>query len=729
MKTFTLYRALLYSCVTSAITLLSVITSQAQVVRSYGDPTFSDNLRGGHTIFGNTLLRTIEADMNYVQVGTAGNNFMTSIYGNDNSPMQWVDIDGSAATFNSSAADLVLPTVPGTFTVKFARLYWGGRVINSTIAANDANLRTVKIRKGTSGAYTTLTAPVAQIDKSAVGSAGPAATAYQSYIDVTDFVNTNGGGTYTVADVICSEGTIDGGGYYGGWSMAIVYENTNMAFSSVRVYDGFLQVFNGGSPTTQSIQLTGLNAPGTPVLATDAYMSIMAWEGDANDAASATNAPGDFIKVNGFIVSNAINPAVNFWNGTVSKNGSHVTSKFPDYRNQMSIDVDELEVGTGYGIAPNSTTVSIEFGTEADQYFPSIFAFTMKTKEPLVSLDKTGTSSILPALLLNANETLTYTLSGINNGGGNALNTVVTDTIPFGLTYVPGSLIINSSPGGIAGPKTDAAGDDQAYIGTNGSKTFVQYFLGTGAVSGTGGIISASETYSVQFKCTAPANANLTTSVTNTARITGTGVDGSPFVDDGTFIFGAGGSTLPVRLTDFTAAKDNANALLKWTTTGELKNDRFEIETSKDGVSFEKTGIIAGNGTTSDTKNYQYREVIPANTTMVYYRLRIIDEDGGVTFSKIVALKLNGSASLNNFSVYPNPFTTNVKMQISSVKESNVNVRISNASGVQVVNRSVLLQPGDNIIILQDLAALQAGLYVMEIITEEGKVAQKIMKK
>lgn len=37
----------------------------------------------------------------------------------------------------------------------------------------------------------------------------------------------------------------------------------------------------------------------------------------------------------------------------------------------MGIDIDEVNVGTGYGILPNATSVTVEFGTEADQYFPS----------------------------------------------------------------------------------------------------------------------------------------------------------------------------------------------------------------------------------------------------------------------------------------------------------------------------------------------------------------------
>lgn len=46
----------------------------------------------------------------------------------------------------------------------------------------------------------------------------------------------------------------------------------------------------------------------------------------------------------------------------------------------MGIDIDQFDVGTGYGIAPNATSVTLQFGTTADKYFPGVFTFTVKMK-------------------------------------------------------------------------------------------------------------------------------------------------------------------------------------------------------------------------------------------------------------------------------------------------------------------------------------------------------------
>jgi hypothetical protein len=294
-----------------------------------------------------------------------------SIYGNDGEDMEQVDIDGNrgAASFtrNSSSADLILPS--GTNTIKIARIYWGGRIADSEFNLSTVANRTIKIRKGISGAYSDITAlgmdTLTIID---------GFTQFQGYADVTDFIKANGAGTYEVGNVPLSTGAIDNGGNHGGWSIVVVYENPSLPFNSIRVYDGFQVVYNGGNDTTSTITLTGLNVPSTPLQSSDARMGVAVWEGDAN-------LPGDFLTINGQIFFNATNPPFNPWNGTITDNGVQATTKSPNYTNQMGIDIDQFDVGTGYGIAPNATSVTLQFGTTADKYFPGVFTFTVKMKE------------------------------------------------------------------------------------------------------------------------------------------------------------------------------------------------------------------------------------------------------------------------------------------------------------------------------------------------------------
>lgn len=635
-------------------------------------------------------------------------------------------------TANSSSADLNMPA--GTNQIKFARLYWGGRINGGMGGANNINLRTAKI-KFNEDTYQLITAASGSVDKSLINGND---SAYQAYTDLTSFVNTHGNGTYTMADIKAATGSISGGGYYAGWALVVVYENQLLPYSSLRVYDGFLQVYDDGIVTSQTITLSGLNPPNNFAAPSDAYMSTVTWEGDANLGASAANPNGDFVRVNGIAVTNAVNPATNFWNGTISKNGVHVSgNKNPDFKNQMGIDIDEVEVGTGFGITPATSSISVQFGTEADQYFPSIFAFTMKTKPPLVQLDKSVKDTAsgngpwqLPNDLLNRNEIITYTITGKNLGIGNGLSCIVTDTIPAGLTYRPGSLKINvPTPGVTAGFKTDELGDDGAYKAVYQGKTYVKFMIGTGATAATGGMLMPNDSFNIQFQCIVPNSVTNLGIVSNTARITGTEQDGiTPFVDDGTALIAPFIPGLAVSLVDFTVQRQNNAALLEWTTSYEFKNDHFDIENSIDAVNFNKIASIKGNGTGTNTTKYQYRDPLTLTAGIIYYRLKMVDMDNNTTYSKIVALRQNGLAVLKDFQVYPNPFSGNLKFQISSLKETAITIRINNAHGQQEKNYKVMLQPGANIVVLSNLETCKPGTYLMEIISEEGHFIQKIIK-
>ena len=113
-------------------------------------------------------------------------------------------------------------------------------------------------------------------------------------------------------------------------------------------------------------------------------------------------------------------------------------------------------------------------------------------------------------------DTIEYDISATNTGQDSATGVKVTDPIPDHTTYVPGSLQIVSSPGGIAGAKTDATGDDQA----DGSSAGVTFRVGTGANATSGGTIAPGQSYEVRFRVTIDSPTADGTLIQNTASNT-----------------------------------------------------------------------------------------------------------------------------------------------------------------------------------------------------------------
>ncbi|MET9915731.1 hypothetical protein ABZZ04_01395 [Streptomyces sp. NPDC006435] len=105
---------------------------------------------------------------------------------------------------------------------------------------------------------------------------------------------------------------------------------------------------------------------------------------------------------------------------------------------------------------------------------------------PHVVLTKTAA----PTGPLEVGDVITYRVNARNDGGGAAENLVLTDGIPPGTTYLPGSLRIVDGPN--AGVKTDARDGDQAYYDASADR--VVFRLGNTATTGEGGSLPNTET-------------------------------------------------------------------------------------------------------------------------------------------------------------------------------------------------------------------------------------------
>jgi uncharacterized repeat protein (TIGR01451 family) len=102
-----------------------------------------------------------------------------------------------------------------------------------------------------------------------------------------------------------------------------------------------------------------------------------------------------------------------------------------------------------------------------------------------------------------------YTIVVENTGSDTAVDTVLTDTLPLGVTYLPGSLEVSESA------KTDAAGDDEAELSHDARLITVRL-----------GSLAPGEFASVTFSVTLDADAPK--AIANQAEITSSGAMGAP---------------------------------------------------------------------------------------------------------------------------------------------------------------------------------------------------------
>ena len=178
-----------------------------------------------------------------------------------------------------------------------------------------------------------------------------------AFADVTDLVLASGNGNYTLSDLdvtpfldathYCSNRT-----NFAGWAIVIVYKNINLPLNQLNVYDGL----QGVSQTQQNLTLT-LNSLNV-IDNIGAKIGFVAWEGDKNLALNET------LRFNGNILSNALNPANNAFNGTNSFTGSSTLYNMDldvyDIQNYLQIGVPtaEIKLTSGQDFVMISTVVT-----------------------------------------------------------------------------------------------------------------------------------------------------------------------------------------------------------------------------------------------------------------------------------------------------------------------------------------------------------------------------------
>jgi uncharacterized repeat protein (TIGR01451 family) len=452
--------------------LLAAGTAHAQVARTF-TPRFHTQVPGDVTLVGNTLMTCSGGGQCAgAQAGGSGN------VNNQNFTMLYVDVDGDPATFSSSTATLTLP--PGA-TVLWAGLYWGG--YSAAAARNTAKLALP------GGGYVALTAQ--QLD--AIGSA------YQGFVDVTAQVRSAGSGTYRVADVVSSPGASD---VWAGWSLVVAYRLDTLLSRNLTVADGFVYV---GPGNDVNLTVSGFLTPPTGTV--QAGVGVVAYDGDRGHQ-------GEDLILNSTVLADALNPANNVFNSTVSLGGSHFTAKSPDYVNQLGFDADILAANGVLGNGTTSATVTLR--SASDRYYAGGIVFATEIFVPRFDASSYRKTVIdLNGGSVRPGDVLEYTITARNVGTDAALQTVIRDTLASTLTYVAGSLRV--SAGANLGAKTDAAGDDQMeYL--PGSRVVVAR-VGTGADGTTGGQLDVNVSTSVVFRAQVTPPAPTGTVVANQAAL------------------------------------------------------------------------------------------------------------------------------------------------------------------------------------------------------------------
>lgn len=177
------------------------------------------------------------------------------------------------------------------------------------------------------------------------------------------------------------------------------------------------------------------------------------------------------------------------------------------------------------------------------------------------------------------------------------------------------------------------------------------------------------------------------------------------------------GSALPIKLSGIAAINEGNKNIINWQTVTEVVGDIFELERSKDALSFEKIATLPARGIAS---GYQHEDFSPFKG-INFYRLKLRNIDGKISYSDVVRATVSTTEN-SVMKVFPNP--------VQSILQVNI---IQPAVGalvtvVDVKGNIVLRKIINGTVTKLDVSQLAAGIYFINYFTKGRKESLKFVK-
>lgn len=168
-------------------------------------------------------------------------------------------------------------------------------------------------------------------------------------------------------------------------------------------------------------------------------------------------------------------------------------------------------------------------------------------------------------------------------------------------------------------------------------------------------------------------------------------------------------TVVPIKIERFTAIAKENDVHINWWLTNETNITKYEVEHSTNGINFSNVSSIV----TNNASNYAALHSKP-NNGVNYYRLKIIEADGKITYSDIKKVLFSSVVAIN---IYPNPTKNILNIELSaSMLNKNCTIQIIAMDGKIQSTKKINFTSQIEVVNVNMLAN---GKYVLQIKTNE----------
>lgn len=184
-------------------------------------------------------------------------------------------------------------------------------------------------------------------------------------------------------------------------------------------------------------------------------------------------------------------------------------------------------------------------------------------------------------------------------------------------------------------------------------------------------------------------------------------------------------TTLPIKLISFTGSTTKEKNLLQWKVAENETGNYFEVQKSTNGKDFTVAGMVFTTDKIGE-ETYQYKENNSAGYS--FYRLRIVNKNNMVSYSKTIILKNDNTNEASTITLMQNPVQTDLVFNYRSVKAAIYNIAIYNMAGMKVYTTQLNFQTGVNSTSLKLNGDVASGTYLLQISNASEVSTTKFVK-
>lgn len=175
---------------------------------------------------------------------------------------------------------------------------------------------------------------------------------------------------------------------------------------------------------------------------------------------------------------------------------------------------------------------------------------------------------------------------------------------------------------------------------------------------------------------------------------------------------------LPVSLLNFSGTVQNNQYLFSWAVTGNSTPKYFELQQAAQSSQFNTIATIPASQANGQNGNLNFQYTISQNPA-TYYRLKITDQEGIVTYSSVIQIRPQTS---NNITVFPT-IVHNQQVQVKAAQTyRQVTAQLYNMQGLNVWQQNIgELLPGRQANLFLQPQTLTAGTYLLRL-SSNGQV-------